>query len=117
MADTGRPTKYKEEYCEDLISHMNKGLSFESFAGVIEVNPDTLYEWCKVHDAFSEAKKIARAKNLIFWELMGIDICKGALEGSASAWVFNMKNRHKWRSEPKVVEVSNMPDIYISEDK
>jgi len=58
----GRPTKYSEDYCEQLIDHMSQGLSFDTFAGRIGVNPDSLYEWVKRHPAFSEAKKIGTGK-------------------------------------------------------
>ena len=68
----GRPTKYKPEYDEMLIKHMTNGYSFESFAGIIEVNQDTLHECAKVQISFSEAKKIAFAKCQYFWEKVGI---------------------------------------------
>ncbi len=53
----GRPTLYRPEYCDRLILHCKKGLSYEAFAGVVDVCVDTLYEWEKVHPKFSEAKK------------------------------------------------------------
>jgi len=56
----GAPTLYKPEYCGLLAEHLKSGLSFTSFAGVIFVNPDTLYEWCKVHKEFSETKRPTR---------------------------------------------------------
>lgn len=64
----GRPTKFKKEYCEGLIKHMSGGLSFDTYAAVIEVNPDTLYEWLKKHKNFSEAKKLASIKRNLFVE-------------------------------------------------
>lgn len=107
----GRPSKYNPEFCQQLIDHMAQGLSFESFAAVIGVNQDTLYEWTKVHDEFSEAKKTAYNANLLFWEKQGIDglysIVETDEEGkivrsksiNSTVWIFNMKNRHKWRDK------------------
>lgn len=107
----GRPSKYKPEYCSMLVEHMKTGLSFESFAAVIAVNQDTLHEWAKVHSAFSEAKKDAYALNLLFWEQHGIDGLynkstfdreSGISETrslNSTVWIFNMKNRHKWRDK------------------
>lgn len=104
----GRPSKYKQEYCQMLIEHMKDGLSFESFAAIISVNRDTLHEWVKVHSDFSEAKKTAFDLNLLFWEKHGIEGLyntteydeKGKPSSSKSinstVWIFNMKNRHKW---------------------
>lgn len=91
----GRPTSYKEEYCEMLIEHMRHGYSFESFAATIDVNRDTLYEWCKVHAKFSDAKKIAKDKSLLFFEKVGIAGMTGKLKGfNVAVWIFSLKNRH-----------------------
>lgn len=84
-----RPTKYKEEYCQKIYDFFNiphtiekevkfydkegnerKKIeeaanilpTFEKFAVSIGVCVDTLNEWCKVHEEFSEAYK--KCKNL-----------------------------------------------------
>lgn len=110
----GRPSKYKPEYCEQLIEHMASGLSFESFAAIVDVNQDTLHEWAKVHEEFSEAKKAAYMKNLLFWEKLGVDHIINSSESesygegqsrssskslNSAVYIFNMKNRHKWRDK------------------
>ena len=69
----GRPSKYKEEYCDLLIQEMGRGYSYEAFAGIIGVADVTLYEWEKVHPEFSRAKKEAFQKSRVFWETLGID--------------------------------------------
>ena len=99
----GRPTKYKEEYCQELVNHMSNGFSFESFAGIIEVCFDTLYEWKKVHPEFSEAHKKGLAVNLQYWEQAGIYGMKLGKDFNTPVWIFNMKNRHKWRDKHEVV--------------
>jgi hypothetical protein len=93
----GRPTKYKEEYCELLVNHMAEGFTFDSFAGLISVNIDTLYEWCKQHVNFSEAKKQGRARQLLSDEKMLKDITSGKLRnGNVTGHIFKMKNCHRW---------------------
>lgn len=58
----------------------------------------TLHEWVKVHAEFSEAKRQAYAKNLLFYEKLGLTDMAGKIKGfNATVWIFNMKNRHKWR--------------------
>ena len=92
----GAPTKYRERYCEDVIDHMAGGLSFETFAAVINVNVDTLYEWAKVHPKFSEAKKNAFVKCQLFWEQMGIEGTQGQIkEFNSTSYIYNMKNRFR----------------------
>lgn len=126
----GRPSKYKPEYCQQLIAHMTTGLSFDSFAAVIDVNQDTLHEWVKVHPDFSEAKKEAYSKNLLFWENHGIEGLYSTTEYddkgkptssksiNATVWIFNMKNRHKWRDkQPDEVDTIVNNNIGSMSDK
>lgn len=91
---------------------MSKGFPFECFAGEINVNPDTVYEWCKVHPEFSEAKKIGRAKSLKYMMNLGrsgmLRVVRDE-EGvqrqvkffDSTVWVFMMKNMHKWSDRSK----------------
>lgn len=89
---SGRPTVYKEDYCAMLIEHCKEGLSRESFAAVIDVNKDTLYEWKDRHAAFSEAwhkSKIYRQKAL---EMLVMKHATGRTKGSTAAALFMLKN-------------------------
>lgn len=93
----GRPSKYKREYCEMLIEHLDSGLSFESFAGLISVNRDTLYEWTRKHVEFSDAKKIGVEKGVLFWEKVARSAIMGQIPNcSNSTLIFTLKNRLGW---------------------
>jgi hypothetical protein len=89
-SNAGAPTKYKPEYCQGIIDYFtvepqqvvykkeyfqNGTLksevpivlpeqlpTFQGYADNIGVHIDTLNEWCKIHEEFSEA--YARAKQL-----------------------------------------------------
>lgn len=106
----GRPSKFRGEYCAMLIKHMGvDGLSYESFAGVIEVDRDTLYHWETKYPKFSDAKKLAVSKNKVFWEKIGMAGMAGQIPGfNATLWIFNMKNRHGWRDR---IETDNKHQI------
>lgn len=94
----GRPTKYKKEYCALLVEHMKSGLSFESFAGLVKVSFDTIHEWVRVHPEFSAAKKAGVPQSLMFWEKLGRAGTAGQVKNfNVAAWIFNMKNRFRWR--------------------
>ena len=100
---TGRPTKYKKEFCQKLIKHMAEGLSFEAFAGEVGVSLDTIYNWAKEHPEFSEAKKTGTSKCRAFWEKMGRNGAGGKLKGfQGGTWIFNMKNRFSWVDKQEV---------------
>ena len=105
----GKPQEYKEEYCQKLIDHMAKGLSYESFAATIDTSRTTLYNWEKQHPKFLDAKNAGRDKSLLFWEqkaMKGLypDVVEGSkgpitLPFNTSLWIFNMKNKHGWRDK------------------
>lgn len=96
----GRPTKYHKKFCEQLVDHMKKGLSFESFAADCECHKETLYEWVNQHPEFSEAKKRGTAFSSKRWEEIGMAGMAGKIKGfNAAVWIFNMKNRFHWRDK------------------
>lgn len=53
----GRPTVYRNDFCELLIEHMSNGMSFESFAGhpKVRVARAQLYVWREKHKEFQDA--------------------------------------------------------------
>lgn len=96
----GRPTDYKPEYCAMLIEHMRNLHSFESFGADIGVHRDTLYEWCKKHKDFSDARKRGRTVLLKGMENIGKGLFTGKIKGNVVAWLFYMKNTTPWRDDP-----------------
>lgn len=97
----GQPTKYRPEYCERLVEHMTKGLSFESFAAQVDVSRDTLYEWAHKHPDFSDAKGRGDSKARLFWEEMGVE---GVFLSpfNQAVWSLHMKNRFGWRDKQEI---------------
>ncbi len=91
-----RPTKYKPEFCQLLIDHRAKGLSYESFAGTIGAGRSVLYDWEKAHPAFLDAKKVAKEANLLTLEKVGLSLMTGKMKGNPAVWIFVMKNFHGW---------------------
>ena len=98
-----------------VITHMAKGLSFESFSGKIGVNQDTLHEWCKWHKDFSEAKILAFERNRYFWENVGIEGLWVTNEKklNSAVWIFNMKNRFFWRDRIEEISGETLSTVRI----
>lgn len=93
----GAPTKYKEEYCQMIIEHMEKGLSASSFAGTIGVSSRSITNWADEHKEFKKALEIAEARALLYWEALGIDAILGNRKNfNTPVFIFTMKNRFKW---------------------
>jgi len=99
----GRPTKYKEEYCQEIIDFMKQGYSKEAFAGHIGISKQQIYRWRVKHKEFRTAIKRAETACQEFWEELGIQLVLAG-QGNATAWIFNMKNRFRkngWNDETK----------------
>ncbi len=112
----GRPTKYRPEYCEMLIEHMTKGLSFESFAAEIDVSLQTIYDWTRAHEEFLEAKNRAFEKCRLFWEKLALLGASGLKSGNIDGRninptlvIWNMKCRFpkEWRDNKHVTFETN----------
>ena len=120
----GRPTKYKEEYCEGIIKYFDVPTSVEKknkdgsikiipsdlpllsgFAGSIGVCRDTVYEWANgknedeslKHPDFSYALK--RAKDLQE-KLLVTNAMKGLYNSTFA--IFTAKNILGWRDKQEV---------------
>ena len=109
---------YREELCDMLIDHMAEGLSFESFAGIVGCHHDRLFEWCKIHPEFQEAKQIGVSKSLLYWEKEGRRQVSGAQFSSSTSFIFIMKNKFSWCDQPQGKPLApEEPYPKISEDE
>lgn len=89
----GRPSLYATEYCEQVEAFMATGFSLTAFAGEIGVCIATLKTWQKEYPEFLAAVSRAKAKRLLEWEKIGLNIAKvGGGTGSATMAVFGLKN-------------------------
>ena len=103
-AKMGRPTDYRPKYCDMLIEHMGKGLSFETFGVEINQATSTTYKWLEKHEEFVEAKKIAESKCRAWWEKVGAGLATGnksVKNGNSAVWIYNMKCRFPKQWRPK----------------
>jgi len=107
--------KYKAEYCDMLVTHMKKGMSFSTFGVDIGVARSTLYEWKKNHPEFEVAAEKGFDAGLKFFESLLISSSMGVLPPSLqklnsrgislSAVIFALKTRfHKDYSEVQTVD-------------
>lgn len=113
----GRPTKFRKEYCELLIEHQKKGLSFQCFGVTIGVDRATCDRWVQRYPEFRAAKKTAQEHCLLFWERLGIQGTAGKIKGfNPAVYCFNMKNRFMWRNEAPEPEEDVKPFIIERRD-
>ena len=107
----GRPTKYKKKFCQELVDHMEKGMSYETFGAVIDVSVQTLYDWEKVHPEFLEAKRKGFLVRQSHIEEHFAQVSEGKGEGVPSLMIFRAKNLLGWTDKQ---EVQQSGDININ---
>lgn len=102
----GRPSTYDPAYCDQVIEYGKQGKSVAWMAAEIGVHKDTIYEWAKVHPAFSDSLTRARLESQRWWEDAGQSgmVAPGF---NASIWSRSMAARfpEDWR-EQKGVELT-----------
>jgi hypothetical protein len=100
-----RPTKYKKEFCTQLIDFMGGGNSIVQFCAKIGIAKDTFYRWVKEKDAFSDAYKKGVILCEAFWENIGkrgifglpiVDDVGNEGHVNPALFCFYMKNRFHW---------------------
>ena len=120
----GRPTEYREEYCEKIIEFFNRPLTqkqggkvigcelpqFSQFAREIGVHHVTMNRWVKEHEdfriAYNEAKKIQESI------LVGNSIQNRYNPYFAQ---FMLKNCHDW-SDKQEVEQNHSITLVVDDD-
>ena len=102
----GRPTKYKEEYCDQVIEWFKQGYSKAEICLELDICFDTLQDWAEKYPDFSEAIKKGLKFSQGWWEKQGRTGIWFSNEGerlNPTTWYMNMKNRFKdeWMDKPR----------------
>ena len=98
----GRPSKYKAEFCQQVIDAGAEGKTLAEMADDLDVDRSTLNDWIDAHEEFSRAIKRGLEKAQAWWEMKGRVATFGGVDGyNATSFIFNMKNRFPddWRDK------------------
>lgn len=100
----GRPSKYKPEFCDQVIELGKKGFSQCEMASHFEVSRTTLGNWAESHDAFMTAYARANDESQAWWETQGREAL-GNRDFHANLWAKTMSSRFRGDyGERRVVE-------------
>lgn len=99
----GRPSKYDPAVCEQVLAWGAEGKSKTWMAAKLGVNKDTLYEWERTHQAFSDALSRAMALSQMWWEDAGQS---GLYIQGFNAGVYNKQMSNRFPDEHR--ETSNV---------
>ena len=108
----GRPTKYDPKYCDEIIDYMGQGYSKTAFAGHIGVSRETIYEWGRTHEEFSDATKRAEAARTGDLESRLLDPSRGT---PVAAAIFALKNAapEEWRDKREVEHSGEVKGAFL----
>ena len=99
----GRPTDYKEEYCNSVIEFGKQGFSRVQMAAEFEVAKATIQNWEKEHPEFLAAMTRAMTLSQAWWEKKGQEclVMPAGASFQASAWSRSMAARFPddWREK------------------
>ena len=96
----GRPSKYRESMLPKIIELMKVGGSKTEVCALLEIDDNTLYDWCskdspRFKKEFSETIKRGVELSKAWWLKMGRTNLSDP-KFSYTGWYMNMKNRFKW---------------------
>lgn len=100
--NSGKPSKYKPAYCNEVKEHLAQGYSLTTWGGTVGICRETCYNWAKEHVEFFNAIKIGRAKGQLVWE-QRLETQAASGEGNTTAIIFAMKNLYRDDWADKIV--------------
>ena len=116
----GRPTKYKPEYCKDIVDYLSQGRAIVEFCAKIGISVQTLHRWREAHPEFSDAYEEAKAKCEAWWANVVIDAIhrnsKGETIIDTNLYKWITAARFKWGQETTVNHNHNIEPLEIGTD-
>lgn len=106
----GRPTLFKEEYCERAIDLLKEGASIEELSLEFNVQYSTIYLWMENNPIFMEAVKKGREFSKAWWMKKGRTELEN-VQFSPTLWYMNMKNRFGWADKKELIQNSENDEI------
>lgn len=104
MARTGRPTKYKKEYCEKILQLPNRDQHSAGIATALGVSKQTIHEWASVYPDFSDAFKITQKNYEQYWLELAQSRAEGRHQGSDTLIKFMLSAACGYREKTDVVQ-------------
>lgn len=111
----GRPTDYTPEIGEQILEHMQQGLSLVAAAAAVGVHRQRIYEWKDKHPEMAEIVGLAQGHRQLFLERRLLNAEEGP---RVTSTIFALKNcSEDWREKSEVdmnlkggITVTILPD-------
>ena len=112
MADEGRPTKYKPEYCELVKKLGKKGYTVAMMGSEVDVAKQTIYHWMKEHPKFLDAMREAVSNAQAYLEKIGMD---ELVDGKLNTVLYNKIMSCRFREDYTETTVNKNLDMTSKE--
>lgn len=73
----GRPSSYKERYCEAVIDHLRQGKSLAAFAALIGTHREVVWKWRQKYVDFDNACLTGLEHSQVWWENLAAAVATG----------------------------------------
>jgi transposase len=96
----GRPTKYRPNMCEQIITLAEQGYSLTAIAGWLHTGRGQIIEWGQKHPEFADALSRVQGLRARFWEEQALRVAEqGGPGGQTMMITFALKNLNSedWR--------------------
>lgn len=119
----GRPSEYREEFCEIAYNLMKEGASIVEVCAEIGISRETFYDWTNTESTrykpiFSDTIKKGLLQAQAWWERNGRKAAFDSEGFNAVAYIFTMKNRFKKDySDTVKQEINTTTPLVITLDK
>ncbi len=101
----GRPTKYTPEMCATVLAVGHEGGAVAEMADACDVCIDTLYEWAKHHEDFSESFRRAQHKAEAFHSKRvrnGLVLPPSEFQGAANLKYMAQRFQDRWSEKNRI---------------
>jgi hypothetical protein len=85
-------SKFRHEYCEELINHCALGYTVASFAAVKRVSNHALNRWLSQYPEFAEAREVALQIRSMKFQTDMINASEGETRANPASFIFALKN-------------------------
>ncbi|MDJ0686762.1 MAG: hypothetical protein QNJ84_18920 [Alphaproteobacteria bacterium] len=101
---------YREEYCEDVVESMGRGLSLTAFAGEIGVARSDVDIWVKRRSGFAAAVARGKARRVLYLEQR---LLEGGTGPHVSSQIFALKHADpdEWPDKPASAAIQSKEGV------
>lgn len=111
----GRPTKYDENFHpQDYIKQCIEGQPVFAIAASWGVHKDTIYEWVKVHESFSDSFKIGHDAREAWWFNLGKDAMLKKKDADLGFFCYLTRSALGWRDrDAPIIQDDSVKQVEI----